>query len=716
MNLNKIIYILCVIFLSFHGQAQSLAKLKTEGLALFNAGQYRQAYALLKDFQLQKSDDWDVTRALGISAYHANDLTTARQALLTASENTAKADPPVFLHLGKTLHAQMAFKDAIKFYKEYLRRSKSDDLTRRSVVADVKRCGAGMKLASQPELGLVENMGENVNSLHDEFAPIQSPNFEEKLYFSAAREDAEGGLRNDAGIEDLKMGRLRSDIYSTVFEGGDWTIPERLQNGLINSSRNEVLLDFVNSGKALLFFRGLTQYSGEILVDTFKADNEVRGLPPNFNSPVSAETGDNSLTFFNDSIMIFASRQAGGFGGLDLYYTVYSDGVWRTPTNLGSAINTPYDETTPYLAKDGRTLYFASNSIASMGGFDIFKSTFDEDSLRFLTIENVGKPTNSAGDDMYFKLSPDGMRGFFSSNRKESYGERDIYTVLFKNFQKEQTLSQPVAFHLVEEFKNRNPAPVDNKPKITEYTISPIFYEGDEDLLRGANLTQVKNLLGIVKQNPNLKIILTTHSVVGEKLTFDIYFGMKRTEKIAKYLIDNGLRNENVLIKSVGSSYPIAKTNLNGTPNPAGVKMNRRVDVGIANITTEPIKVISDAPVVSQFMVESVGEKLNIHYKGLSYKIQVQATKRIFDNDVLAKQGDAMMEAVGTEGVYQYTVGLFTDFISAEKMRKDVQKEGFKDAFIVPFVDGVRLNNDDAKRFAVKYGDLKNYLAAVKKP
>jgi outer membrane protein OmpA-like peptidoglycan-associated protein/tetratricopeptide (TPR) repeat protein len=716
MNLNKIIYILCVICLSFQGQAQSLVKLKTEGLALFNAGQYRQAYALLKDFQLQKSDDWDVTRALGISAYYANDLATARQTLLTASENTTKADPPVFLHLGKTLHAQMAFKDAIKFYKEYLRRAKSDDVARRSVVADVKRCGAGIKLASQSELGLVENMGENVNSLHDEFAPIQSPNFEEKLYFSAAREDAEGGLRNDAGLEDLKTGRLRSDIYSTVFEGGDWTIPERLQNGLINSSRNEVLLDFVNAGKALLFFRGFTQYSGEILVDTFKADNEVRGLPPNFNSPVSAEIGDNSLTFFNDSIMIFASRQAGGFGGLDLYYTVYSDGVWRTPINMGNAVNSPYDETTPYLAKDGRTLYFASNSTASMGGFDIFKSTFNEDSLRFLSIENVGKPINSAGDDMYFRLSPDGMRGFFSSNRKESYGERDIYTVLFKSFQKEQTLSQPVAFHLVEEFKSRNPTPVDDKPKITEYTISPIFYEGDEDLLRGANLNQVKNLLSIVKQNPNLKIILTTHSVVGEKLTFDIYFGMKRTEKIAKYLIDNGLRNENILIKSVGSSYPIAKINLNGTPNPAGVKMNRRVDVGIANITTEPIKVISDAPIVSQFMVESVGEKLNIHYKGLSYKVQVQATKRIFDNDVLAKQGDAMMEAVGTEGVYQYTVGLFTDFVSAEKMRKDVQKEGFKDAFIVPFVDGVRLNNDDAKRFAVKYGDLKNYLASVKKP
>jgi outer membrane protein OmpA-like peptidoglycan-associated protein len=716
MNLNKLIYILFAFILSQPLQAQTLAKLKTEGLALFNAGQYRQAYALLKDYQLQKSDDWDVTRALGISAYHANDLTTARQALLSASENNIKADPPIFLILGKTFHAQLAFKDAIKFYKEYLRRTKIDDTGRKAVVADVKRCGAGIKLLSQSELGLVENMGENVNSLHDEFAPVQSPNFEEKLYFSAAREDAEGGLRNDVGLEDLKNGRLRSDIYSTVFEGGDWTIPERLQNDLINSSRNEMLLDFVNSGKALLFFRGLTQYSGEILVDTFKSDTEVRSLPPNFKSPVSAETGDNALCFFNDSIMVFASRQAGGFGGLDLYYSVFSMGTWIMPVNLGSAVNSAYDETTPYLAKDGRTLYFSSNSTVSMGGFDVFKSTFDEDSLRFLKIENLGKPINSAGDDMFFRLTPDGMRGFFSSNRKESYGERDIFTVLFKNFQKEQTLSTPIAFHLVEEFKTRNPLPVDNKPKISEYTISPIFYDNDEDLTRGANLQQVKNILNIVKQNPNLKVILTTHSVVGEKLTFDIYFGMKRTEKIAKYLIDNGLRNENILIKSVGSNYPIAKTMLNGVPNPAGVKMNRRIDVGIANITTEPIKIISDAPVVSQFMVESVGEKLNIHYKGLSYKIQVQATKRIFDNDVLAKQGDAMMEAVGTEGVYQYTVGLSTDFNSAEKMRKDVIKEGFKDAFIVPYVDGLRLNNDDAKRFSIKYGDLKNYLASVKKP
>jgi tetratricopeptide (TPR) repeat protein len=220
MKIKFIIIFLFSVFMAFHPQAQPLAKLKSDGMALFNEGKYRESLVLLQGYQRQKGDDRDIIRALGISAYYSNQLPLAKQMLSALSEDK-KADPSVFLFLGRTLHQEMDFKGAVKIYKEFLRRAKDEDVNRRTVIADVKRCATGMKVTLQSELALVENLGENVNSLHDEFAPVQSPNDEDKIYFSASREDAEGGLRNDEGLSDMKSGKYVSDIYFTAFDGGD---------------------------------------------------------------------------------------------------------------------------------------------------------------------------------------------------------------------------------------------------------------------------------------------------------------------------------------------------------------------------------------------------------------------------------------------------------------------------------------------------------------
>ena len=719
MKIRYVTHILfALLFISPTIKAQPLSKLKTDALTLFNAAKYRQSFDLLQQFQSQKGDDKEVMRALGISAYHANKLSVAKQMLFLLSDiSDKKADPSVFLYLGKTLHEELDFKGAVKAYKEFLRRAKDNDPIRKSVILDIKKCASGIRTVIQPELALVENMGENVNSQFDEFAPIQSPNFEEKIYFSAARDDVEGGLRSEDGKPDLKNGHYNTDIYSTNFESGDWSPSAHLENSLIITPRNEVLMDFTNSGRALLFFRGLTQYSGDVMIDTFKTENELRTLPPKFFSPMQPEVGDVFFHVFNDSILVFASRRSGGLGGLDLYFTVYSNFSWTTPKNLGPNVNSPYDETTPFLAKDGRTLYFSSNSTASMGGFDVFKAAFNEDSLRFNKSVNLGKPINSAGDDTHFRLTPDGMRGYYCSNRKEGLGERDLYTAIFKAFQKEQTPINPIAFHLVED-KKKDLADGENNQivKVLQYTLSPIFYDSDEDLLRGVNLTQLKYVLDLIRKFPNLKVVFTAHCNEGEKLPFDLYFVVKRTEKIAKYLIDNGLQNENIIIKSVGAQYPVAVTYIENNPNPAGEKMNRRIDIAITNQTNEPLKVTYDEPTVSQFMVNKLGDKIKQHAKGLTYKVQLIAAKRLFDNDVLAKYGDAMLEAAGIEGTYQYSVGLFNDFAAAERMRKDLQKDNIKDAFVVPYIDGVRVMGEEAKRYTSKFSDLMNYLAYRKKP
>jgi outer membrane protein OmpA-like peptidoglycan-associated protein/tetratricopeptide (TPR) repeat protein len=719
MKISRII-LLIFLFCIQKTAAQPLAKLKEEGLNFYERGKFGEAFDLLSRFEEKKTGDLAVETALGITAFQLNKLNLAKQYLQAAAAASGKKiEPSILLGLGRIAHAEMNFREAIKTYKKFLAYSDEKNPERRRVIGDIQRCAAGMKIVLQSDLALVENLGESVNSRFDEFAPLQSPTFEERLYFSATRDDAAGGLRNAACLPDVKNGYYFTDIYYTEIDGTDWKTPKRIESELINTPHHELLLDIVNGGKTLIFYRSMNGYSGDIIVDTFKTSEEVRTLiSPKLVSPMKPQNGDNSLYFFNDSILVFASRLPQGAGGLDLYFSVKNrEGVWSEPKNLGKGINTPYDETAPYLAKDGRTIYFSSNSTASMGGYDLFKSTFDEDSLRFMRAENLGKPINSPGDDMYFRLSNDGLTAYFCSNRKESFGGRDIYSALFKGQQRVQNPSNPISFHMVERFKAERDSAKAREIKVAELVLNPLFYDTDDDLLRGANLTQVRTLLNTAKQYPSLKVVLTANTTTGEKSNFDLYFAMKRVELISKYLITNGLTAEQIVVKSVGSEYPIAQTSINGQANVGGEKLNKRIDIWLVDlaIPAAPIKLKYNTPVVSEFMINAAGDRLKKHTVGLSYKINILTSKRIYDNEILTKTGDAMMESQA-DGSYLYTVGLYNDFNSADKMRAELIKANIKDAIVVPYLNGVRLTDENAKRWTNKYFDLLNYLAGKKRP
>ncbi|WDF53338.1 OmpA family protein [Mucilaginibacter sp. KACC 22063] len=126
------------------------------------------------------------------------------------------------------------------------------------------------------------------------------------------------------------------------------------------------------------------------------------------------------------TVMIFASDMPGGYGGTDLYYTKRPsvNMAWEKPVNMGPIVNTPGDELFPTLY-DNKTLYFSSNGLPGLGGLDIFKVAVD-DWTPLQTPVNLGTPINSSVDDFGLIRSPDGTKGYFTSNRE---GSDDIYSV-----------------------------------------------------------------------------------------------------------------------------------------------------------------------------------------------------------------------------------------------------------------------------------------------
>jgi Tol biopolymer transport system component len=142
-------------------------------------------------------------------------------------------------------------------------------------------------------------------------------------------------------------------------------------------------------------------------------------LPQNINT----SGWEPSASFSSDEKMLFfTSDREGGKGGTDIYsIKKLPNGEWALPQNLGEAINTPYDEDSPYLHPDGKTLYFSSNGHNTMGGFDIFTSKWDEETQKWSVPENVGYPINTPHDDLHFSWSADGRRVYFSSIRPDCY-------------------------------------------------------------------------------------------------------------------------------------------------------------------------------------------------------------------------------------------------------------------------------------------------------
>lgn len=148
-----------------------------------------------------------------------------------------------------------------------------------------------------------------------------------------------------------------------------------------------------------------------------------------------------------DTLFFTSVSKKKGIGNRDIYYSVKKDnGNWADP-QLVPEINTPLDEDCPELTSDGKKLYFASNGLDGMGGFDIYVSELHNN--KWQKPRNLGIPINSSGDDIFYKPSVDDQMAFFSSWRKGGFGNMDIYQAIKQaQFKDCETMDSSIAYPL----------------------------------------------------------------------------------------------------------------------------------------------------------------------------------------------------------------------------------------------------------------------------
>jgi hypothetical protein len=125
--------------------------------------------------------------------------------------------------------------------------------------------------------------------------------------------------------------------------------------------------------------------------------------------------------------LYFTSNRRESLGGLDIFVSERdSTGNWGVPTNAGPVINTPYNEETPFLANNDRSLFFSSRGHLNMGGYDIFRSDLDA-SGNWGPPVNLGFPVNTTDDDLFFTPVGDGTRGYTAKFDPEGFGKMDLF-------------------------------------------------------------------------------------------------------------------------------------------------------------------------------------------------------------------------------------------------------------------------------------------------
>lgn len=373
---------------------------------------------------------------LNISSQKHNAETYLFVAASNVSENYREgsvkekhAPSTTYLYYGEALHLNNKFDEAIANfdkYKTYI--DPADTKALADVNLRIQWCNNGKMLMANPVNILVDNIGANVNTEWPEYSPVISAD-EQTLIFTSRRPTTTGGGK------DPRDGMYYEDIYMSTRTDSGWSKAVPMANN-INTPGHEATIGISADGQQLLIYKD-DAGDGNIYLSRLMGENWM--TPQKLTENVNSKSWEPSATITPDNnTLYFTSTREGGFGGRDIWRSVrLPNGEWSKPVNLGPKINTPYDEDAPAILADGKTLYFASNGPQSMGGFDIFSSTMDDDG-NWGDPQNVGYPVNTSDDDVFFVPTPDNKHAYYSSaNNAGGKGEKDIYLLTFP--QKEET-------------------------------------------------------------------------------------------------------------------------------------------------------------------------------------------------------------------------------------------------------------------------------------
>jgi outer membrane protein OmpA-like peptidoglycan-associated protein/tetratricopeptide (TPR) repeat protein len=258
---------------------------------------------------------------------------------------------------------------------------------------------------------IIKNAGDSINTAVSEYYPTLTIDGKQLIITRRTR------------------GSVDEDFFTSVWEDTSWKKTSPLA-GKINTYYKEGGQQITPDGNWMVFSakdypEGLGSFDIYLSYQTEQGWSER----VHAGNVINSEFWESAPCLSPDKKQLyFASDRPGGYGGSDLYVsTRLANGKWSIPQNLGPGVNTAGDESCPFMHADNETLYFNSNGHLGYGGTDLFLSK--KTIQGFSTPQNLGFPINTIDDEGSLFVTSDAVTGFFASDRGDSRGGLDIYTI-----------------------------------------------------------------------------------------------------------------------------------------------------------------------------------------------------------------------------------------------------------------------------------------------
>ena len=295
------------------------------------------------------------------------------------------------------------FDRALSTYELFLEDVDTERYDTALVRFQMQTCHNARQMMRKPVYVVDRNLGSPVNDRFSEFNAVISPD-EKTLLFTR------------------ELPFYDAIFWSTKVDG-KWSEPLNLTPQL-GIDQDYYTSSISHDGRTMLLYR-VDTYDGNIYSSTLEGDtwSQVEKL----NSNINTKYWESHATMTRDGRKIyFTSNRRESIGGLDIFVAERdSTGDWGPAANLGPEINTIYNEDTPFLANNDRTLFFSSRGHFNMGGYDVFRSDIDANG-RWSAPVNAGYPLNTTDDNLFFMPLGKGDRGYYSRFADDGQGRMDI--------------------------------------------------------------------------------------------------------------------------------------------------------------------------------------------------------------------------------------------------------------------------------------------------
>lgn len=393
----------------------------------FHHGNFLMALPIYKEIYKKESNNVELNFKIAQCYLNTHINKTEAIKYLEFCTQSAKPTSEMYFKLGKAYSLANKLDDAIKAYEKCL----SIDSKRKKIIdRQIEMCNNAKALIKRPVNVSFTNMGKDINSEFPDYYPFITAD-EQFLAFTTRRK---GQTASRPEVD----GYYASDIYMAVVENGVWgkaTNP----GAKINTPLDEQVVGLKPDGSEMLVYIDHIDKYGDIYSCEKKGGvwQKYKPFPEHINKEI-----EHSAIITPDGNTLFFVRGENREAQTDIFMSrKLPNGNWGPPFKLGEEVNTIYNEDFPFISSDGQTLYFSSEGHNSMGGFDLFKTTWNSETNTWTQAENLGYPINTTDEDRSISLTPANPRvGYISALRPGGQGDLDIYRIKFKDAEEKLTV------------------------------------------------------------------------------------------------------------------------------------------------------------------------------------------------------------------------------------------------------------------------------------